>query len=415
LTVAPCLVLTLALAGCGDAFNAGPMRYVESEKLSDLKDKPELKKAVRRELTRLFGDDPQHIRVPAGAGLPNGGIHLANYRAEGESGVKRILLRPTSGGPPEPQEGGYALYRKHCLHCHGVTGAGDGPTAPFLYPRPRDYRKGMFKFTSTPNGAKPTREDLRKTIRQGLHGTSMPAFEPLMSRPEIEQVLDYLIFLSYRGETELSLIDEALSTGELTSEVATDVARSVFNKWHQAESQVVNPPVPKPPMTRESILRGRELFLGVGSGLNKDGSKKVDCTSCHGTRAVGDGPSVVSQDVFNDVIFGGDPSTIPERLAKLDPKTRELWKNSLDEWGNPVRPANLNRGVYKGGRRPIDLYWRIAKGINGAKMMAHVPAIGPEQVWDLVNFVLALPYEPALLEDVAPPAAAPPARAVARR
>ena len=54
------------------------------------------------------------------------------------------------------------------------------------------------------------------------------------------------------------------------------------------------------------------------------------------------------------------------------------WKNgSLDDWGNPLRPANLNRGVYKGGRRPIDLYWRIAKGINGAKMPAHCPTLEP--------------------------------------
>ena len=80
--------------------------------------------------------------------------------------------------------------------------------------------------------------------------------------------------------------------------------------------------------------------------------------------------------------------------ALIDRKTGELWNNSLDEWGNPLRPANLNRGVYKGGRRPIDLYWRIAKGINGAKMPAHYPTLEPEQIWDLVNFVLALPYEP---------------------
>ena len=77
----------------------------------------------------------------------------------------------------------------------------------------------------------------------------------------------------------------------------------------------------------------------------------------------------------------------------------------------PERPANLNRGVYKGGRRPIDLYWRIAKGINGAKMPAHYPTIEPERIWDLVNFVLELPYEPKLLEGAtlpsAPPATAP--------
>ena len=100
---------------------------------------------------------------------------------------------------------------------------------------------------------------------------------------------------------------------------------------------------------------------------------------------MGNGPSFVAQDVFNDVVFGGDPSTGPSGW-KYDEKTRELWKNSLDDWGNPLRPANLNRGVYKGGRRPIDIYWRIAKGINGAKMPAHYPThraradLGPGQL-----------------------------------
>jgi mono/diheme cytochrome c family protein len=391
--------LTFFLAGCGDTFFAGPMKYVESEKLAaELKGKPDLEKAVRKSLTDLFGPDPTHIKVPEGAGLPVGGLHLAN-RLDDSSGKftksKRILVPATVNGQKVnvAQEGGYSLYRQHCLHCHGVSGAGDGPTAPFLFPRPRDYRKGLFKFTSTNTGVKPTREDLRKTIRNGLHGTSMPAFEPLMTDGEIEQVLDYMIFLSARGETEIILIDEASTTGELTSETAAELTKSVFRKWQQAEKQVLNPPIPKPPSTRESVLRGRELFLG----LNKTGNK-VDCTSCHGPQAVGNGPSFVRQQVFNEVVFGGDPSALAERVAQLPEADRKIWKESLDDWGQPLRPNNLNRGVYKGGRRPIDIYWRIAKGINGAKMPAHFPTLEPERIWDLVNFVLALPYEPALLE-----------------
>ncbi len=62
----------------------------------------------------------------------------------------------------------------------------------------------------------------------------------------------------------------------------------------------------------------------------------------------------------------------------------------------------MNRGVYKGGRRPLDIYWRIAKGINGAQMPGHFGAIDEKQMWDLVNFVLALPYEPELLTDAPP-------------
>ncbi len=392
---------SLAMAGCGDQFNAGPLRYVESETMGvDLKGKPKLQDAVRKALVNLYGQSPQQIKVPPGAGLPNGGIYLANRAVlDGQTKVPMIVDPETKR--PIVQQGGYRLYRNHCLHCHGVSGAGDGPTSTFLYPRPRDYRKGLFKFTSTRSGAKPTRDDLRKTLRNGLHGTSMPAFEALLSPAEIEQVIDYTIFLSLRGETELGLIAEAAVADEndpnpLPDDVVRDVTASVFNKWKAAEALVLNPPVPRVRSDRESVLRGRELFLG----LNRTGNK-VDCTSCHGPQAVGDGPSFVKQDVFNDVVFGGDPSEQEARLLSHEqkvPGTVELWKQSLDDWGDPLRPNNLNRGVYKGGRRPIDLYWRIAKGINGAKMPAHSETIEPERIWDLVNFVLALPFEPRLLE-----------------
>ena len=507
----------LAPAGCSDAWNSGAMSYVESERLAaDLKDKPELQKAVRKSMTDLFGEDPKHIKVAAGMGLPDGGIRLANFVVDGEK-VRPIRVKHDVAGESvvEPQGGGYGLYRQHCLHCHGVSGAGDGPTAPFLYPRPRDYRRGIFKFTSTPTGFKPARADLRKTIANGLHGTSMPAFEALMTPSEIEQTVDYMMFLAMRGETELSLIDEASTSGELTGETAADVAKSVFNKWKTAEGQVMNPPVPCPPSTPESVARGKALFLGVNTTGNR-----VDCTSCHGPQAVGNGPSFVNQDVFNKVVFGGKISRVfkltagqlkildvltamkpyeagahgsasaaaevhpaatssnvraalkkelgvtdqdkvadvqPKRgydptvwgeagsfeavatnllqdledkslvshswggtyEAAVDGKTGELWNNSLDDWGMPLRPNNLNRGVYKGGRRPIDIYWRIAKGINGAKMPAHFPTIEPEKIWDLVNFVLALPYNAGLLEGATlpkapPPPLAPPAVAATR-
>src|SRR5262249_45481826 len=44
---------------------------------------------------------------------------------------------------------GSELYRHQCLHCHGLTGDGRGPTAPWVNPHPRDYRQGSFKFTSS--------------------------------------------------------------------------------------------------------------------------------------------------------------------------------------------------------------------------------------------------------------------------
>jgi mono/diheme cytochrome c family protein len=425
-----CTTLALSMTGCSDAFNAGPLQYVEDEAFTkaiegktNLAEKPALKDKIRKALARLFGDSPQRIRVPEGSGLREGGLYLAAYMQEGEGDQAkyyRLYQDKTVTGPAkvtkkesadfEPQPGGYALYRRNCLHCHGVSGAGDGPTAPFVFPTPRDYRKGIFKFTSTPGGKHPHRSDLRRTISHGLHGTSMPAFHSLMTASEIEQVIDYVMFLSMRGETELALIEEAAVADEkdpaaLSDDVVNDAAKGVFNKWSPAQTPVFNPPSPRTPTSPESRLRGRDLFLGRTA-------EKLECSGCHGTLAEGNGLSFVSQDIFNEVVFGGNPSERHDRLNKILaglPKDRaeklaDLWTKKSDDWGNPLRPANLNRPVYKGGRRPIDIYYRIFNGINGAQMPGHV-SLNDKQVWDLVNFVLALPYEPELLKDA--PAAAP--------
>ena len=81
-----------------------------------------------------------------------------------------------------------------------------------------------------------------------------------------------------------------------------------------------------------------------------------------------------------------------------------------DKWGTLVRPANLTAGVYRGGRRPIDFYWRIRGGIDPSQMpradfddkTANKDQWreNAEPYWDLVNFVQALPYPKMLPDEV---------------
>ena len=404
--------------------------------------------AVLKALADLFGPNPQSIKIPKGTGLPYGGRLLAAHVQEGrgpqqrtyrfglpvvDSATKKLVIDKQTGKPASLAiEGGYTVYRHHCLHCHGVTGDGAGPTADFLFPRPRDYRKGIFKFTSTVYGSKPTRDDLRKTLRLGLPGTSMPSFESMMKPEEIEQVIDYVIFLSMRGEVENGLIDavavaDATDPNPLPADMVESVAESVFTKWTSAQNDIVNTPTRRTSSESESITRGRELFLGRTA-------QRLECWGCHGPQARGDGPSFIDQRIFNLVVFermelddairkvyereqfkaeaahehAGREHAASESKPPLEPlaqflkKNQDLWKQKVDDWGQPLRPANLNLGVYKGGRRPLDIYWRISKGINGAQMPGHGSALNPEQIWDLVNFVLALPYEPELLRGAAP-------------
>ena len=422
----------IALAGCADS--SGPTSYARNVKAAaDLKVKPAFQKKIAAAVDSTFGASPRDMKVPKGTVLWQGGVLLANtVVAEGitpkEGKPFKIVHKD---GKETPIVGGYALYRLHCMHCHGVSGDGGGPTAEFLWPKPRDYRLGMYKFTSTASLKKPTRDDLRKTIMQGIDNTSMPAFHAQMKPDEIEQVIDYVIFLSTRGQDEYRLLDTVRDADEkdeeaLSQEIIDETLAAVLREWKDAGTLVVAPATPRKPEPpkyagdadaargyRESVVRGRDLFL------------KLDCKDCHGVLAKGDGKSFVEKRVFDRIVFqmrpvdevleeeferklehdgladeaGAEGRKKREEARKtFESQFRDAWKNSNDDWGNPLRPANLNLGVYKGGRRPIDIYWRINKGINGAKMPAH--DLKPQELWDLVNFVLDLPFEPTLLKEV---------------
>ena len=58
-----------------------------------------------------------------------------------------------------------------------------------------------------------------------------------------------------------------------------------------------------------------------------------------------------------------------------------------------IPPRNLRQGLYRGGRRPLDIYYRIHAGINGAPMPAAAGTVAPEDIWHIVNYVRSLPYD----------------------
>ncbi|MEE9519808.1 MAG: c-type cytochrome, partial [bacterium] len=83
------------------------------------------------------------------------------------------------------------------------------------------------------------------------------------------------------------------------------------------------PVPPEPPMTAKSLTQGKKLYL------------KMKCWQCHGFEGRGDGPSA------NELV---------------------------DEWGFPVPPNDLTRGMFKGGSRPSDIYLRFTTGMDGTPM-----------------------------------------------
>lgn len=315
---------------------------------------------------------------------------------------------------------GRKLYARHCQHCHGVTGDGDGPTAKYLNPRPRDYRQGKFKFTSTAGPAgKATRDDLRRIVGQGIPGTYMPAFVPLLKDGELVAIVEYVRWLSMRGEVEWQLLGqfkdeyaadrakkEAKESGGKVSEIEKqidtqlkefetaglpalidEIATDLAEKWNavEEESALIIPEVARVADTTESRQRGKTLFFG----------KVANCVNCHGAAAKGNGPQTAD---FAKNLRTGGLYPVP---------------GLFDDWDQPIKPRDLTRGIYRGGRRPIDIYRRITQGIKGTPMPGAPKTLKPEDIWDLVNFVLSIPFESSTPKAMSSSPKATPSQSVA--
>jgi mono/diheme cytochrome c family protein len=279
--------------------------------------------------------------------------------------------------PGKILEDGRLLYAEHCQHCHGVSGDGAGPTAKYLEPRPRDYREGKFKFSSTPYTHPPAREDLARIISEGIPGTYMPSFK-LLTPHESDAIVEYVRFLAMRGLCEQLLINELAGDASVSTDVVKELtefldgeAEAVVGRyWIEADQPEfkIMPETPRPEATDESIAKGRELFL----------SAKAKCSDCHGKSALGDGFQTYQ---------------VEDTKGYTEPGLH-------DDWGNIVKPRNLRSGIYRGGRRPLDIYRRIAAGIKGTPMNGFKTNLydaeggrKDEDVWHVVNYVLSLPYE----------------------
>jgi mono/diheme cytochrome c family protein len=349
----------------------------------------EQKQDVADILTAMFGtpDDP-HLPVVDGIDEL---VDIDNLRM--------------AAGPVGRDEGqrAHGLYREHCVHCHGISGDGRGPTAAFLNPYPRDYRMGVFKFKSTPKGGRPTHDDLYRLLINGVAGTAMPSFK-LLPESEVESLVDYVKYLSLRGEVERRLYEELaieLDEGERLLDdsdlaaanelIVEDILATIVGKWKQAESQAANVPQ-RPNWVGDeklvSIERGKQLFYGA----------VANCVKCHGESQLGDGEMTDYDDWTKDFHDWTKPIS-PEKKAELEAELMSL--GGLEP--RNIIPRNLRSGIYRGGRRPVDLYWRILNGIDGSPMPAAMQkpeGAGPEvkgltsdDIWHIVDYVQSLPYE----------------------
>ena len=375
-----------------DAAQLGPERY-EPERpgqlpLFSMKDLSDIRNPLHVERERIVNQqklrDPNQISAEDRAKMKE--LLEASFGTPGKPTVKGIndKVRTALMLDDATLEKGSRLYRVHCLHCHGVTGDGRGPTAKWIHPHPRDFRQGLFKFLSSEQGSRerpPRREDIVRTIRWGIEGTAMPTFN-LLGDEAIGQIASYVIHLAMRGTVEYETIRfrfdfdqkaNALVANEELKDVIPGRVPVLGDQWLDAQTKTI--PIHPSSITdlSESVRRGQALFLADEALLKKYFPKEVadpnglnalkaaSCVTCH-----------------------------------KDYGRQATWR--FDNWGTLVRPTNLTAGVYRGGRRPIDLYYRIHAGIPGSGMVsfgktfADDTAKNADKIWNLIHFLEAMPY-----------------------
>ncbi len=252
--------------------------------------------------------------------------------ARGTGSLSRVSAATTTpiGGPALTRGG--ELYNKFCTICHGDAGDGAGKFAYLMNPRPRNFKDGKFKLSTTRNQI-PTDDDLIRTIGRGMPGSAMPPWDHL-PLTDLSALAKYVRQFHIDATTEK--LEQWVSDGVI---VRQDVRRTLAERTRPSEPVVVPP---EPAFDEIRWFTGRRLYL-------------ENCASCHGT----------------------DGNPVAEEVK-------------VDAEGYPVPPRSFVNGIFKGGSDGHQVYVRILKGMRGTPMPASEGIYSDDEMWDIIHYVESL-------------------------
>lgn len=197
------------------------------------------------------------------------------------------------------------IYENLCMRCHGDKGDGHGMIATYLDPYPRDFTNAGFMNSKT-------EERLAGSIKNGVGGTSMPAWGKVLTDDQIQSVLAYI--------------------------------NQTFTKEARREIKLRDVPEQNPvALTSESIARGEQSYL-------------TRCVGCHGRKADGKGPNSLDilprprnllntafinnandRRLFDSILYGVQGTAMPPWIDY------GLTKNDVGDLVNYIRSLNANK------------------------------------------------------------------------
>jgi len=260
----------------------------------------------------------------------------ATTGCEREDWKPQVLAEKSVGADESVLRLGHDGYRTYCVGCHGEQGDGNGPAARFLNPRPRDFRLGIIKFAAVEAGELPHDGDLKRVIRVGLNGTSMPAWR-FMPERSVDAIVQYV----------KTFAAEAYAQDEPHVEIVP-----TLDPWEGD--------------TEAAIAEGEKTYHLIAR-----------CNSCH--------PSYLTRQELYDL------SKKEWGTGQTDFRD-DMYDGIMTQtdWGDDLQAPNFLVATLKNGTDPNTLYRVIVSGVGGTAMPTWRGALPEEQLWALVHYVRSL-------------------------
>jgi mono/diheme cytochrome c family protein len=230
---------------------------------------------------------------------------------------------------------GAEAYVVYCSACHGLNGDGKGPAAAGLRPPPRDFTQAKFKFAAVSSGELPNDEDIVRSVKLGLHGTAMLAWNDVPPA-DVDAIVDFL---------------KTLSTKWADGTPGAPIVASP-DPWGVAKKN-------------EAIARGKLVYHGF-----------AQCLLCH--------PAYASQDEVNEASLA---TTKRPATLRDDPFHAQM---TPSEFGPDLMPPDFTRDPIRAGETLPDLYRTIASGVGGTAMPSWKGAMPEGDIWALAYYVRSL-------------------------
>ena len=232
---------------------------------------------------------------------------------------------------------GHLTYTEYCVSCHGVNGDGKGVASKGMYPPPRNFTLGLYKFGNVASGEAPHDKDFYRIIRHGLNGTAMLKWD--ISDKRLDAVTQYIkTFAPQVWENKEQVLGEAM----------------------------VLPPDPYANGYKtQGIQIGKEVYHTL-----------ANCQSCHSAYAT------KAEMLEWAKRYKQDAPTFDETLYVIKPQDSDHGYKSIppDFTWHEIRSAN----------NVEEIALRLASGVGGTSMPSWKGVIEDDQLWAVAYYVQSL-------------------------